>query len=73
MFSSQDPPTFQEIVSLSILHYPQGEPYNIKLNPNNNIDNNNYYLLSVHYVPATVLSTSHFAIINSHFQNSSTK
>ena len=73
VFLTGPPPTFQEMVLFNNPHYPQGEPYNIKINTNNNVKNNNHYLLSIHYVPATVLSTSHFAIINSHSQNSTTK
>lgn len=62
MFSLQDPPTFQETVLLNILHYPQGESYNIKLNSNNNIDI--IYLLSIHYVPVfKTLHTSQLLIL----------
>lgn len=43
MFSLQDPPTFQEIVLVSNPHYPQRDPYYIKINTNNNIKNNNHH------------------------------
>lgn len=71
MFSLQDPPTFQEIVLVSNPHYPQGDPYDIKINTNNYIKNNN--IINWASTPALVLSTSHFAIINSHFQYSTTE
>lgn len=71
MFSLQDLPTFQETVFLNILHYPQGGPYNITLNTNNNIDI--IYLLSIHYVPIFKTLHTSQSFILTHSQKSTLK